>query len=72
MQHKATQRAILALALDSHPEPLTAPRTAREIGADKATADAIAELVRAGLIVRDGDRIKPSAASLHFDALELP
>ena len=71
MQDKATQRAVLALALDAHPKSLALPDLAHELGQD-AVERAVAELVSVGLLIREGDAISPTAAALHFDQLELP
>lgn len=67
----ATQRAVLSLALDAHPQSLTISDLAPQFGRE-ATEAAVAALVADGLFIRDGDVISPSAAAVHFDALELP
>jgi len=67
----AAQRAVLSLVLDAHPKPLTIPDLARELGAQDVEHAATA-LVNVGLLAREGDAIRPSAAAVHFDALELP
>jgi hypothetical protein len=71
MQDKATQRAVLALVLDAHPKFLTVSDLARELGTQDVES-AVAALVSVGLLAREGDAIRPSAAAIHFDALELP
>lgn len=72
MQDQPTQRAILALALDAHPKSLTIPDLARQLSGQDAIERAVAELIGIGLIERDGDSIRASAAAVHFDRLELP
>lgn len=72
MQDQPTQRAILALVLDAHPKSLTIPDLAREIDAGDAVEVAIRDLVGVGLLECGGLTIKPTAAALHFDRLELP
>lgn len=72
MQDKATQRAVLALVLDAHPKSLTIPDLAREIDAGEAVEVAVRDLVGVGLLECSGITVRPSAAALHFDALELP
>lgn len=71
MQHKATQRAVLALVLDAHPSPLTIPDLAREIDAGDAVEVAVRELVAVGLLECSRISVRPSAAALHFEGLEL-
>jgi predicted transcriptional regulator len=77
MQDKASprsdrgmQRAVLALALEAHPKPLTIPELAREIGG--AVERAVAELVSVGLLTREGDAVSLTAPARRFDQLELP
>jgi hypothetical protein len=79
MQEKASprsdrgmQRAVLALALEAHPKPLTIPDLAREIDAADAVEVAVRELVGVGLLECSGVTIRPSAAALRFERLELP
>jgi hypothetical protein len=72
MQAQPTQRAVLALVLDAHPNSLTIPDLAREIDAGDAVETAVRELVGVGLLVCAGISIQPSAAALHFEGLELP
>jgi len=72
MQGKPTQRAVLGIALDAHPKPLTTRELARQIGRDDAVERAVAELVGVGLIERDGDSVRPTKAAVHFERLELP
>jgi hypothetical protein len=71
MQDKATQRAVLALALDAHPNFLTVSDLARELGTQDVES-AVAALVSVGLLERKGEAISPSAAAVRFDSLELP
>jgi hypothetical protein len=68
----ATQRAVLTLVLDAHPAALTIPNLAREIDAGDDVESAIRDLVGVGLLVCEGISIRPSAAALHFERLELP
>jgi hypothetical protein len=68
----ATQRAVLSLALDAHPNTLTIPVLAREIDAGDAAEVAIRDLVGVGLLECSGITVRPTAAAIHFDSLELP
>jgi predicted transcriptional regulator len=72
MQDQPIQRAVLGIALDAHPKPLTIRELARQIGAGDAVERAVAELVSVGLIERDGDAVRPTKAAVHFERLELP
>lgn len=72
MHDQPTQRAILALVLDTHPKPLTIRDLARQVGGQDAVERAVAELVGVGLLAREGDAISPTAAAVHFERLELP
>lgn len=67
----ATQRAVLSLVLDAHPKPVTIPDLAREINAGHAVEVAVRDLVGVGLLECNGITVRPSAAALHFDDLEL-
>lgn len=69
---EAVQRAVLSLALYAHPEPLTIPSIARQIDCGDAVEVAVRELVGVGLLVCGGISIRPSAAAVHFERLELP
>jgi hypothetical protein len=71
-QERATQRAVLALALAAHPKPLTIPDLAREIEQDDAVERACRDLVGVGLLDCGGVTIQPSVPALHFERLELP
>jgi uncharacterized protein YoaH (UPF0181 family) len=71
MQDKATQRAVLALALDAHPKSLALPDLAHELGQD-AVERAVPALVSVGLLARKGDAVSLTAAARRFDQLELP
>jgi hypothetical protein len=67
----ATQRAVLSLVLEAPPDSLTIPDLAREI--DQGDVErAVVELVGVGLIECRGISIRPSAAALRFERLELP
>lgn len=72
MQDQPTQRAILALVLEAHPKSLTISNLARELCTQDAVEHAVAALVSVGLLAREGNAVSPTAAALHFDALELP
>lgn len=72
MQDQPTQRAVLALVLDAYPKSLTIPDLAREIDAGDAVERAVRELVGVGLLECQGISIRPSAAALRFERLELP
>jgi hypothetical protein len=65
------QRAVLSLVLDAHPTPLKIPDLARHIDAGDATEHAIRDLVGVGLLECSGITVRPTAAALHFDSLEL-
>jgi hypothetical protein len=68
----AVQRAVLSLALAAHPKSLTIPGLSREIDQGDAVEHAVRELVGVGLLDCDGITIRPSAAALHSERLELP
>lgn len=68
----AVQRAVLSLALEAHPKPLTIPDLAAEIDRGDAVERACRDLVCVGLLDCEGVTIRPSAAALHFERLELP
>lgn len=79
MHHKAipqpdcgVQRAVLSLALDAHPKSLTIPDLAREIDEGEAVERAVRDLVGVGLLECSGTTVRPTAAALQFDSLELP
>ena len=67
-----TQRAVLALVLAAHPNPLTIPGLAREIDEGDAVEVAIRDLVAVGLLECGGVTVRPSEPALYFDRLELP
>jgi len=71
MQDQPTQRAVLALVLDAHPNSLAIPDLAREIDAGYAVERAVRDLVGVGLLECSGITVRPSAAAVHFDSLEL-
>jgi hypothetical protein len=71
-QDRATQRAVLSLALAAHPSALTIPDLAREIDQGDAVERAVRDLVCVGLLECGGVSARPSAAALHFERLELP
>jgi hypothetical protein len=68
----AVQRAVLSLALEAHPKSLTIPDLAAEIDQEDAVERACRDLVGVGLLECQGVSIRPSAAALHFQRLELP
>lgn len=68
----AVQRAVLSLALEAHPKSLTIPDLARQIDRGDAVERAVRDLVGIGLLECGGITIRPSAAALHFERLELP
>jgi hypothetical protein len=72
MQDQPIQRAVLSLALDAHPKPLTIPDLAREIGQGDAVERACRDLVGIGLLECEGVSIRPSAAALRYYRLDLP
>jgi len=72
MQAQPTQRAVLALVLDAHPNPVTIPDLAREIDAGDSVEPAIRELVGVGLLECGGITVRPTAAALRFECLDLP
>jgi hypothetical protein len=71
MHDQPTQRAVLGLVLDAHPKSLTIPEVARQIGGD-AVESAVRDLVGVGLLDCEGVLIRPTAAAVHFERLELP
>jgi hypothetical protein len=66
------QRAVLSLVLDAHPDPLTIPTIASEIDQGDAGERAIRELVGVGLLECSGITVRPTAAALRFECLDLP
>jgi hypothetical protein len=68
----AAQRAVLSLVLDAHPNPVTIPDLAREIDAGDAVEPAIRDLVGVGLLECSGITVRPTAAALRFEFLDLP
>lgn len=71
-EDEGIQRAILSLVLAAYPESLTIPQLARELGRGDAVERAVRDLVGVGLLECGGISIRPSAAALRFDRLELP
>jgi len=67
----ATQRAVLSLVLDAHPNHLTIPDLAREIDAGDAAEVAVRDLVGVGLLECSGIAVRPTVAALRFHGLEL-
>ncbi|HEY0392670.1 MAG TPA: hypothetical protein VGC63_13270 [Solirubrobacterales bacterium] len=72
MQDQPTQRAVLSLALNAHPKSLTIPDLAREIDRGDAVECAVRELVGVGLLECSGITVRPTAAALRFEHLDLP
>lgn len=70
-EDESIQRAVLSLVLEAHPKSLTIPELAREIGGE-GVEHAVRDLVGVGLLECGGLSIRPSAAALHFERLELP
>jgi hypothetical protein len=68
----AVQRAVLSLVLDAHPNPVTIPDLAREIDAGDAVEPAVRDLVGVGLLECSGITVRPTAAALRFECLDLP
>jgi hypothetical protein len=60
------------LVLGTHPKSLTIPDLAREIDQGDTVERACRDLVGVGLLDCEGISIRPSAAALHFERLELP
>jgi hypothetical protein len=58
--------------MEAYPKSLTIPDLAREIDAGGAVEVAVRELVGVGLLECSGITIRPTAAALHFERLELP
>lgn len=71
MQDKATHRAILSLVLNAHPRALTTTDLDREINAGSAAGRAVRDLARIGLLDCCDALVRPTAAAVHFDSLEL-
>jgi hypothetical protein len=67
MQTNPSQRAVLALVLDEHPDQLTADDLEREVG---GAEQAIYDLAAVGLLRRQGESVLPTRAALHFERLE--
>ncbi len=70
------QRAVLLVALDHHPAQLTLAELVRETAADPADFGeldagerAVADLVGAGLLHRNGELVLPTRAAIRFDEL---
>jgi hypothetical protein len=61
------RRAVLGLVLYEHPDPMTVDGLKREVGED--AAQAVSDLVAAGLLWRDEDAVRPTRAAVHFDQL---
>ncbi len=71
-EDESIQRAVLSLALETHPKPLAIPDLAREIDQGDAVERAVRDLVGVGLLDCGGVSIRPTAAAIHFERLELP
>lgn len=69
---RGVQRAVLALALEAHPNALKIPDLAREIDRGDAVERACRDLVGVGLLDCEGVSIRPTAAAIRFERLELP
>jgi hypothetical protein len=73
-----TQRAVLLLILDEHPDRLTTTELSKALngGQDDWFGNdnihrAVYELAGAGLLHHHGEFLRPSRAALHFERLEL-
>lgn len=71
------ESAVLAFVLDEHPDRLTVDELSLALGGAAPDFDrgdaierAMAELVRAGLLNRDGGYVVPSRPALYFHRLE--
>jgi len=64
-----TRRAVLGLVLHEHPAGWTVADLRGEIGGD--ATQAIVDLVSAGLLEREGEYVRPTAAALSFYRLDL-
>lgn len=71
-EDEGIQRAILSLVLAAYPKSLTIPQLARKIDQGDAVERAVRDLVGVGLLKCGGISIRPSAAALRFERLELP
>lgn len=70
--NKQSQRALLALALFEFPNHLDRTKLGGQFAEGEPLDRAIRELVTAGLLFCEGDRLLPTVAARHFDWLELP
>ncbi len=77
-EDRRTESAVLALLLDEHPSRLTMDELILVLCADPDRGDpqdagrrAVAELVGAGLVHRDGNFLAPTRAALYFHRLEV-
>jgi hypothetical protein len=71
-EDESIQRAVLSLALEAHPKSLAIPDLAREIDSGDAVERAVRDLVGDGLLECGGVSIRPTAAAIRFERLELP
>lgn len=76
-QDAATERLVLHLVLDQHPDQLTAAEIRRALysepetfEANDAVARAVRDLIAAGLLRQQGEAVVPTVAALHFYRLE--
>jgi hypothetical protein len=67
---EATERAILALALEVFPLYRTIPELGREFGSPAPVRRAVANLVSYGLIVMHGNTLLPTLAAYHCHRLD--
>lgn len=72
-----TERLVLHLVLDHHPDQLTAPEIRRALysepeafEAKDAVERAVHDLVVVGLLRRQGEAVVPTVAALRFHRLE--
>jgi hypothetical protein len=65
-----TRRAVLGLLCHEHPRGLSSVDLRRDFGGD--ARQAIADLMEAGLVQRQGEYVRPTRAALSFYRLEFP
>jgi predicted transcriptional regulator len=62
----------MALALDVYPYWRTTQELKREIDCDAVVTRAIHALIEVGLLERRNKSVRPTAAAVHLERLELP
>lgn len=68
-EDELTQEGILCLVLTEHPIVLTVDEIASEVGGGGAARRGVDDLVRIGLLRREGDSVLPTRPALHFDRI---